>query len=242
MKEFFERNSKSILQLSGGKDSVACLWLLEAWWDQLTVVWANTGNPYPETVEYMAEVKALVPNFVELKGNQPAYIKEFGYPVDMVPVWQTQFASQVAGKVDFKFSNPFNCCYTNHWKVMEDYILASGVTGIIRGQKEADQRKNQLKPGDVVAGLEFCFPVFHWTDGEVKAFLGDRLPKNYLRGMSGSLDCMNCTAYLNESVGRLQALRKDFPETYAEVQNVHKEYSKSLKADLNLIEVAYAYD
>jgi len=34
-----------VLQLSGGKDSLACLYLLKPKWDDLIVAWVNTGAP-----------------------------------------------------------------------------------------------------------------------------------------------------------------------------------------------------
>ena len=39
------------LELSGGKDSVACLYLLRHQLHKITVYWLNTGDAYPETLD-----------------------------------------------------------------------------------------------------------------------------------------------------------------------------------------------
>jgi 3'-phosphoadenosine 5'-phosphosulfate sulfotransferase (PAPS reductase)/FAD synthetase len=80
------RHAKPILQFSGGADSLACLWLLREHWPRLTVVWVNTGDCFPETSELMRKVRELVPHFHEVRSDQPAQIRRWGYPVDVLPI------------------------------------------------------------------------------------------------------------------------------------------------------------
>lgn len=240
MQEFFNRHAKVILQFSGGKDSLACLKLLEAYKDQFTVVWVNPGNPYKETIALMESVKARVPNFIELKGDQPKFIKEQGYPVDILPLWNTDWAHRVASSKSFKFTTPSACCYNNHWKLMENFVKEFSVTGIIRGQKLSDKRKNSLRSGDIVEGIEFLFPLQYWEDKDVTEFLGEDLPEYYNQGFKSGLDCVNCTAYSDESVERVQALAKTDKKVFEEVKAVHQEWKKAILEGLELIEVTYA--
>jgi len=38
---------RTILQFSGGQDSIALLYLMEPFWEDLTVVWADAGDASP---------------------------------------------------------------------------------------------------------------------------------------------------------------------------------------------------
>ena len=80
--EYFERHSKVALQFSGGKDSCVLLHLLAPYLDQLTVVWANSGDAAKETLDQMDRVRDLVPHFLEVKSDQPKQIDQFGYPTE----------------------------------------------------------------------------------------------------------------------------------------------------------------
>ena len=57
--ELMDRHDIVVLQFSGGKDSTACLHLLEPWWDKVHVVWVNPGAPYPEMLEHAPHTGAL---------------------------------------------------------------------------------------------------------------------------------------------------------------------------------------
>jgi phosphoadenosine phosphosulfate reductase len=213
MENFLARHEKKALLLSAGKDSAACLKLLRPFLDQIVVVWVNPGNPYPETLEYMEGIRASVPMFVELSGNQPQFIKQFGYPVDLVPVSLPRESVQVV---------PFiACCRENLWKPPLEFFKKEGITGVIRGQKTIDDGRGQIMSGMVVDGLEYYHPVEHWSDEDVYRFLGDDVPPSYKRGIKTSLDCVNCTAYSRHNKERIADLALTDPSAYAEVQIVH---------------------
>ena len=82
------------LCFSGGKDSLACLYLNKYRWNDIYVVWVNTQAVYEEQYDYMMKWKKKLPHFVEVKSNQPLSIYENGWPVDIVPV-----TSMVTGKI-----------------------------------------------------------------------------------------------------------------------------------------------
>lgn len=226
--EFFDVHEKVALLLSSGKDSAACLWLLEPYWDRLMVVWVNAGNPYPEVVEYMDRIRELVPNFCELRGNQPEWIKEHGYPVDVLPMVELSGSIRLSSVVD--------CCWANLWKPMNDFLQYYGFTGVVRGNRLADPYSDGFASEDWANGMQFFHPVADWTDEKIIAFLGERLPASYLRGVKTSLDCLNCTAYAYDNGNRVKDLEGVCPKAAAEIRRVHGFLKEQLIAHMSYLE------
>jgi len=234
--EFFDRHEKVVLQFSAGKDSAACLLLLRPWWDKLMVVWCNQGNPYPETLAYMENVAEFVPNFTVIYGGQPAWIKQNGYPVDVLPLESTQVGKIIASEKGPTLQPFWSCCHANSWQPMEDFLAAYGATGVVRGQKLVDGLKTQEASGAVANGIEYLFPIESWSDDQVYDYVGSRIPASYKRGIKTSLDCMNCTAYMKENAGRLVDLVKIDASAYEEVTSVHKYLKEKLTSHLTALE------
>lgn len=220
--DFFSRHQRVMLQFSAGKDSAAVLWLLEPYWDRLDVVWANPGNPYPETLEYMEGIAKLVPHFFSVLGAQPSDIQQNGWPVDTVPMGATQIGMLISGQPGLRLRPFWECCGRNMWQPVANAVKQGDYSGIIRGQKLADRLKGPLASGMIVDGVEYLHPIETWTDAEVINFLGEeRLPPSYKRGLPSSLDCMNCTAYAAENAGRILDLRGVDEKAWREVTAVH---------------------
>jgi 3'-phosphoadenosine 5'-phosphosulfate sulfotransferase (PAPS reductase)/FAD synthetase len=236
--EFFARQPGPVaLQFSSGKDSAACLWLLEPWWDRLDVVWGNPGNPYPETLAYMERIRKIVPRFVEVGGQQPASIRAKGWPVDILPVEGTAVGVVLGFEPAAPLRMFHECCWENLWQPMQEFLIRGGYTGVIRGQKLSDRLKSPTRSGDVEAGVEYLFPIETWSHAEVFDFLGpSRLPESYKRGLSSSLDCINCTAYTSENPGRLGELKLTHPAVYTEVVKVHLNLHSRLRAHAAYLE------
>lgn len=224
---FFSRHERAMLFFSSGKDSAACLQLLKPYWGRFDVVWCNMGNPYPETVEYMKQIRAEVPRFVELKGNQPETLKKLGYPVDALPISTLPFST--------KFTPFTQCCGANFWGVMLRYIVENKITGVIKGQKLADKMRSTANSGFSAFGVEIWHPLETWADADVRAYLGKNIPDSYKRGNMSSLDCINCTAYLAENGPRLLELKEKFPGVYSEVSFVLKEWKKAVNPALEVV-------
>lgn len=194
MNDILARHQNIALQLSGGKDSLACLYLMREHWDRLTVYWCNTGDAFPETVALMDEIRAQVPRFVEIAGQQPAVIEQFGIPTDILPVSGTPMGVANGGQA---MQDRYSCCLRSFMLPMHQRMIEDGITLIIRGQKTADRLKGPLRSGDVDGGIEYLFPVEGWTDGQVLAYLREQnapLPRFY-EVMGSSPDCMTCSAY-----------------------------------------------
>ena len=218
LREFMARHERVALMFSAGKDSAACLKLLRPYIARVTVIWCNPGRPYPEVVEYMAKVKASVPRFVEARGAQPEYIRQHGYPADMVPWEATPTGRQCVHRntATFRLVFPYECRWANMWQPALRALDASGCTGVVRGEKLVD-RPLALPLEQYFAAREYFRPLLELSDAEVIDFLGEDLPPGYAEGLTGSLDCMNCTAFLARNPTRLQYLRRHHPEVYREV-------------------------
>lgn len=156
---------KKILQLSGGQDSLACLYLAEENLDDILVLWTNPGAPSAELTALMKAVKETVPHFVEVTGNVTEYRKEKGSPDE--GTWTA-------------------CCSSNIWKPMHYACVELGAKVIARGAKRCDPI-NFIGPGHVEAGIRYEFPLWGWSDKQVQAFLvGRELQPAYPH------DCHNC--------------------------------------------------
>jgi phosphoadenosine phosphosulfate reductase len=164
---------KSALQFSGGKDSLALLWFTQALWPFIDVIFMDAGDVYPSTMKRVEEMAKLVPNFIHLKSDAPAYRREHGDPDG--ETW-------------------FRCCTDNIYLPMHEYITANGYRQVLRGTKAVDPHIHAVFPGDMLDGVLFTFPLWFWTDVDVMTYLGDRLPTEYRFGAVGMPDCASCTA------------------------------------------------
>jgi 3'-phosphoadenosine 5'-phosphosulfate sulfotransferase (PAPS reductase)/FAD synthetase len=195
-----------ILQFSGGKDSLALLYLMEDEWDDLMVMWCNPGAPHASTLALMDKVRRMVPHFIEVKGTQPLFLANVGYPSDIVPVSATIVGRAVEHTKGDVFVSAYDCCRVNLWQPMHAATKLLGGKHVYRGQKNADGRKSPARDGFVEDGITYHFPLERWSDQDVRDFLGDRLPHHYTAGEKTSRDCWNCTAYLDENVERITNL------------------------------------
>jgi phosphoadenosine phosphosulfate reductase len=196
IKDFFLANHRIALQFSGGKDSSACLWLMEEYWPWIDVVWIDTGDAPPVQLEYIKHIASLVPSFKRIKSNSKAWRDFHGHPVDFMPAFQ--------GFSDGpKVVSAADCCAENMWRPMLEFLRNGFYDGVIQGKKQSDQLKNELKNGDMINGVQYLMPVFDWSDAQVIEYLGPRLPDWYMdKSMpQSSSDCQSCSAYLHENRG-----------------------------------------
>lgn len=219
MDALFDRHQNVALSLSGGKDSLACLYLFEDWWDKLTVYWMNPGNPFPETLELMASIQRMVPHFKEVRGRQPEIVAADGWPSDVVPHRYTSDGNAVFGATPFKVQSRLQCCIRSLMLPMYQAMVADGVTCCIRGKRHDEADKTGLASGYVTEhGMELVFPIYRWTREDVVEFLARRgvaLPKFYEHAKH-SLDCMDCTAWWGEGLSRY--LKAEHPVAFVEYE------------------------
>ncbi len=223
-----------VLQFSGGKDSLACLLLLKDRLNDITVVWADSGDAFPETYAQMEKVKAMCPHFVVAKGNQPQAIKEFGYPVDVLPCRNHVAVQHLAQQERPKLQCFLDCCARSFLGPMHQTTLELGATVIIRGQKLCDEQKSPVKSGDVIDGVTYFFPIEDWTDEQVIEFVkdSDLLPEHY-DFANTSLDCMHCTAYLADNQWKLPYLKRFHPAVAEEVSTRLNTIRREIDMDMS---------
>jgi phosphoadenosine phosphosulfate reductase len=221
----------TVLQFSGGKDSLACLYKLKPQWDSIVVAWCNTGAAFPETVEFMSRIRQMVPHFFEIRGHQS--IATEGYPADVVPTIRTAVGSVVTESSARRFQSRFSCCSSALWVPLHAAMKTLGATTIIRGQKDSDYLRSPVRHGEVVDGTRYEFPIRDWNDDDVRKFLaaeGVELPRSY-GYINSSLDCWNCTAYLAENQGKPAYLQRFHPEKYKLVADVLRDLNRAINTE-----------
>jgi 3'-phosphoadenosine 5'-phosphosulfate sulfotransferase (PAPS reductase)/FAD synthetase len=201
---------KIALQFSGGRDSLALLFLLREYWPKLTVYYLNSGDAYPETLALVKKLRQEIPSFVEIAGRTAMTHARDGFPADVIP-------SQVSWGFDtykekLKIIGRETCCYKSIMLPLQAQMRADGIKLILRGQRNSDEPKSPLKSGDIVDGVMVYFPIEAWTTAEVNHYIrrvGGEVPHYYAEGMTSAPDCMHCSAWLE--TGSFEYLRKYHP-------------------------------
>lgn len=224
LQEALSAHAVVVLNFGGGKDSLACLYLLQHWWDRITVLWGNMGDPFPETVTLMKRVREMVGNFVEARGNARA-ATEHVYPVDLLPIRATALGRMFEPEgAQITLRSRFECCAENLFLPVGQATKDLGATLVIRGQRDSETLRSPLRDGVALQGVELCLPIQDWSEADVFAYLaleGVELPRSY-EYTKTSLDCMHCTAFGEEAHGRYRYLAEHHPE-------VANEYARRLE-------------
>jgi len=211
----FDRHERVALYLSGGKDSLACLYLLEDYWPRLTVVWGDGGDAPRETVAMMQRIAATVPNFLHVRTSQAAVHAEYGWPTDLIPAASGPCGDLIVSDAP-RLQSRYDCCRRVVWEPVHAAVLAGGFTLLVRGQKDADALRPAARSGYIEGGVETLNPIEGWTDDEVFLYLAARgveVPTFYQFTKSNP-DCVRCTGYLDERRGAY--LREYEPEAFEE--------------------------
>lgn len=164
---------KTILQVSGGKDSMALAYFLEAFWPMLTIVWVDTGDAPPRAEQWLMDTFGGMENFFRIQTDSKGHRMAVGNPTPVT--W-------------------LGCCSENMYLPMNDFVKWGGYRQVMRGTKACDPHVHGVFPGDVVDGVLYTFPLWSWTDDDVEEYLGDRLPEQYRQGAVGMPDCVTCPA------------------------------------------------
>ena len=201
------------LHFSGGKDSLACLYLLKNQLDQLTVYWCNTGDTCPETKAVVDEVRQWIPNFVEINADVHQWKAVNGDPVDLVPA-RSHFLGVAYGMSNVRLSNRFDCCFANLMLPMHQRMLADGVDCVIRGTKLCDT--GTVPAEGPVDHYTVLLPIKDWTHADVFAYLKEvGAPTNAIYDHFTAVsapECLNCTAWWDDN--KAEYLRSRHPQTY----------------------------
>lgn len=211
--EAVKEAKRPLLLLSGGKDSVACYYLLKEFWDKLLVVFVNTGDAFPETLKIVDDIKKVHPLFLEVNSDVKAFREEFGNPFDVVVMNNTPLGVRsCSGAVEQKQCLPFDCCSKNLWEPVSRVLFELKPDVVIRGERKSEDLKSEVTPGFVENGITHVLPIYDWTDKQVLDYLesvGFVLPFHYFFKES-SLDCMGCTAYSEYTYDRMDWMKSNY--------------------------------
>ena len=142
---------KTALQFSGGRDSLATLFLLETFWDGMTVAWCDSGDSAPELRALMARIGSLVPHFVRVQGRAPATRKLRGDPTP---------------------DDWINCCAQSIWTPMMTWVRENNVRYIVRGTRKVDPVAWPV-PNSEHEGITFLMPIWEWSDEKLAGILAE---------------------------------------------------------------------
>jgi 3'-phosphoadenosine 5'-phosphosulfate sulfotransferase (PAPS reductase)/FAD synthetase len=225
---------KVALSFSGGKDSLACLFLLRDHLKTIAVYHLDTGDTMPETRALVAEVKKMCPNFIHLQGDIRGWIEKYGLPTDLLPFSDHGIGVQI-GERDQKLVTRYHCCYINLMFPLWERMKADGNTLIIRGTKRSDMPKLPVKTGDTEDGIEFWYPIEDWIDSEVHAYLVEsEAPHSMLYPHFTSIpDCARCTAWWTGK--RAVYLREHHPDLFADYARDMKIVAKAVAKPINAL-------
>jgi phosphoadenosine phosphosulfate reductase len=197
------------------------------------VVWVNSGDLFPEIIEYMERVRSRTPHFVELKGGQPEAIKQHGWPVDVLPVDYTEFGGMCTEPKPIKLRSYLECCLENISMPMHRFVTSYGATLVFRGNRVSESHRTPINNGDVIEGIQYVCPIEKWTDEEVLNYLrasGEEMHPRFFMGHS-SLDCMSCTAYTGHSLDRMKYIKKHHPIVFHNLKDVFKQIDESINRE-----------
>lgn len=232
--DVFARHEKVALMYSGGKDSLACLYLAKEYLGKAYVVWVDTQANFPEIEEAMLALR--LPNLIRVVSDQPASIAANGYPVDVVPVDYTKHGQEYSNTPkQIMLRNYMECCSENIWVPARNALKELGVTAVIRGQRADESHGAPIASGYVEDGVEHVLPLENWSQQDVLDFLtAEGVNVAGRLGMAhSSLDCWNCTAYCNHSKERMAYIKANYPEKHVHVVALLKQIDNAVTEQMS---------
>ena len=224
--ELSQKGGTILLFYSGGKDSYACLELFRPHKSAVKVVFVDTGCHFPEVYEHIEAVKKDFDVLV-LHSNAREFVKNNGWPVDIVPTRMTRMGYFIYGEDGRGYSNRFDCCKENLWGPMTACVYAIKPQFVVRGDRGAERRRGPSEEN----GIRYEFPIFDWTDEQVVDFVKDKPlfhERMLLKGGS-SLDCMVCRAYMDE---RGKGFEDYLERHYPDMAKAQREFFTKYRADI----------
>jgi len=166
------------------------------------VIWVNTGKAYPETLAIIEMVRKES-EFLEVRSDRDLQNSINGIPSDIVPIDSTLYGRQFVKSQGIVVQSYLQCCYENISRPLHEAAKKAGVTELIRGQRIDESHVAPCRNGEVVDGIVYRHPIENWTKDEVLAYLATKMdvPEHYALEHS-SLDCYDCTAFLEHSKDR----------------------------------------
>lgn len=220
-----EGHKNIVLMFSGGKDSLALIYLFRDFLARITVLHLDAGDLLPEVRELVASVEKTVPHFVRLRTDAHAWIKANGIPSSLVPVrWHPILRSANDGGGP-SIVPPFDCCRANRWQPIGDYVEKERPSLVIHGQRHEDLVPALFWQYDKTpAPIERWAAIATWTDSDVFDYLDEVgapiLP--FYKYHTHAPECATCPADWDEGRGAyLKKHHPDLADRYASYLRIH---------------------
>lgn len=231
-------NKKAAIQFSGGKDSLALVYLLADILEDTPVYWANAGDPLPETLRIVDHVRTMAPKFIEVRSDVLAWQNSNGFPVDVVPSCATPMGRIVQGNTAIPLVDKYRCCWSNIMEPLHRRMIDDGVAVIIRGVKSADQYRANIASGDDIDGIAYIHPLEGWTDRDVLLYLrrvGAPIADYYSHGRTECVDCRCCTAWWDK--GHAEYMRTADPEAFARNRKILEQARRLVQEHMRYLDM-----
>jgi len=211
-----------VLQFSGGKDSLAVLYLSRPDLKDIDVHFGNAAA-LPSVVEYVQRVCDRLGARLKIIRPEQAievFQAEHGLPSDLLPVWNTKQTAWTGSGV--KLQSSASCCSAMLWGPMYRAVLNSGSRTVLRGAKACDEQRG-VPPGFTDEnGISYFSPIWNWSDEDVFSYLkreGAEIPEHYGE-VDSSLDCWLCTGHTHSSHAndQFKYIRNHHPELWPSLQ------------------------
>lgn len=181
-------STEPIVAFSGGKDSVVVLNLVRSVIESIQGIFCNTGNEYPETVEFVKSAENII--WLDPLKSFWQCVKEYGMPVV---------------KANAK-SHGNQCCNWLKEKPAIEYYKEHGIDLVFTGLT-MDESRNRMMMLKRMGNYYFhkkeerfkCHPIYDWTEKEVWTYIKWlKLPYNPIYDMGiRRCGCRFCTAYIS---------------------------------------------
>ena len=195
-KAYMEFGDKLSVSCSFGKDSLIVLYLAREIYQDIYVLWANTGVEFPETVRFARKIaEEWNLNLIECKPVKTFWqcVKEYGFP----------WPRKVRMKNSEKAPGTPRCCYYMKELPMRKAVEEFGIEATMDGitwDESYNRKWAIIKHGDWLyvkkKGYWFIHPIAYWNTSEVWRFIEENsLPVNPLYEKIERIGCMTCTAH-----------------------------------------------
>lgn len=208
-----DRHDKIALSFSGGKDSLAVVYLLRSYLDRITIYHNDTGDLLPEQMAIVEHVKSFAPRFVHIQTNVSDWIAANGLPSDLIP-HSAHPVGQAMGEGATPLVARYDCCFKNLMWPTYSRMTDDGNTLIIRGTKAQDMKRLPQESGAVTEGVELFYPLQGWSHAEVFAYLREveaPISRVYTHQVNAP-ECARCPAWWSE--GRDSYLKRYHPRLW----------------------------
>ena len=227
-----------VVQVSGGKDSLVVLHkakTLDPTEHRITALYNDMGDSFPHVIDHL--VNLCRDWNIPLVISRPTRsvldtVKEEGLPSDIVPIWssaETDLFTNLDNKYVTRLQSGINCCNAHLYQPILQATMSLLPDMVWRGSKVTDAHVT-AGPDVEYMGIKFFSPIWEWTDEMVFEYIDANeipIPYQYHYGVNHSLDCMECTAWLDTDceVGRAAFTRDEYPVKF-----------EALKAKLKLVD------